>query len=280
MSKQVHGTVTGSKLKQSNRGKKGGITGSKHFDAPVTAKEEIERTTQENDRIAREGLLEHFQNAATNIGDTVQSISKTGKTIQRAFGQGSSLVTDDSAKALNIATEIASQRGIELTDIDARMRVSNDDIDTSLGEGISAKELNQKKLTIQKQNNLLDLRRERLKQKREIVSLYREELGLVGDLVDVGTLEVKVGEKVVNHQIAVTEFETVQSKLEQKEELLIQQQISTQGSIDLTEGIREDWRLKHQLLLRHNEESQLKIEGMIRKNSMTRLELESLLFDE
>jgi ABC-type sugar transport system ATPase subunit len=280
MSKQVHGTVTGSKLKQSNRGKKGGITGSKHFDAPATAKEEIDRITQENDRIAREGLLEHFQNAATNIGDTVQSISKTGKTIQRAFGQGSSLVTDDSAKALNIATEIASQRGIELTDIDARMRVSNDDIDTSLGEGISAKELNQKKLTIQKQNNLLDLRRERLKQKREIVSLYREELGLVGDLVDVGTLEVKVGEKVVNHQIAVTEFETVQSKLEQKEELLIQQQISTQGSINLTEGIREDWRLKHQLLLRHNEESQLKIEGMIRKNSMTRLELESLLFDE
>ncbi|OKH31039.1 hypothetical protein NIES2101_41870 [Calothrix sp. HK-06] len=288
---RTKGTVTGANMKQSNRGKRGGLTGSKHF----AENQEVELTQEEISAISKE----RTENAASrirerfeNMGNTVKTASDTltevvtgvtsgaSKVARQVLKEGSPLVTAEPDKALQVAKEIATNYGVNLTDVNTHLSASNDCVDESLGEGISAKELNRQKLQIQKQNNQIDLRTDRIKQKRKQVGQYKEELSLVGDLVDIATVEVKNAEKVVNLQSAITEFKTSQSKLEEKEELLIQQHVTTQGTINLTDGIRKEWDLKYELQQRKNEELELKIEGAIQKNTITRLELDAILFDE
>jgi ribosomal protein S17 len=266
--------------KTNKRSKKGGLTGSKHFDTP-----NVESSSNP---------LETAQNIATKVGETAQniaskvdavgngarSVANGVKSVRQAFTGGSQLVTDGHTQVLGQAKEIASTYGVQLTDIQGHMSASNDTVDDSLGEGISAKEANERKLKIQRQNNHLEVRLERVKQKRKIATLHKEELNLVGDLVEVATTGVQVASKMVNHQIAVTDFKTNQSKLEEHEELLIQQGIRTQGTINLTAGIRTEWDLKYQKQERSNERLVLEIEGAEKSNEQKRLEIEAFLLSE
>jgi methionine aminopeptidase len=259
--------------------KKGGITGSKHFDSsnvptptnPLEAGKELIEKAAEN--------VQGAANGARKVGNSIGKVNNAVKSVRNAFKGGSSLVTDEHKQALNQATEIAGNYGVELTDIQSFMGASNDDVDSSLGEGISAKEANQRKLIIQRQNNLLDVRLDRIKQKRKIATISKEELGLVGDLVEVATTGVNVASKMVGHQIAITEFHTHQSKLEEKEELLIQQQTKTQGIINLTPGIETEWNLKLELQSRRNEQLEIQIEKAENSNDKARAEAEAMLFD-
>jgi hypothetical protein len=138
--------------------KKGGITGSKHFEKsevsspsnPLEVGKELIEKAAEN--------IQGATNGVRQVGNAVGKVSNAAKSVRNAFKGGSSLVTDEHKQALNQATEIAGSYGVELTDIQSHMGISNEDVDSSLGEGISAKEANKRKLVIQRQNNLLDVR--------------------------------------------------------------------------------------------------------------------------
>jgi hypothetical protein len=280
MARTTKGGMTGADLKKSNRGRKGGMTGSKHFET-----QDVETSTSPLEAVAgvANKVGEAVQNVASGVqavGHGVRAAANGAKAIRQTFKGGSSLVTDEHTQVLDQARGIATSYGVELTDIKTHMSASNDEVDDSLGDGISAKEANEKKLKIQRQNNLLDVRLDRVKQKRKIATLHKEELSLVGDLVDVGTTGVNVATKMVNYQIAVTDFQTTQSKLEEHEELLIQQQIRTQGTINLTTGIQTEWDLKLEKQDRSNERLQLEIEGAAKQNEQKRLEIDAILLSD
>ncbi len=276
MARTKTGTVTGADL-NGGRGKKRPVTRSKHFDtheikAPTSP---LETASEIASKVGQ--AAQNIASKVETVGNGVKAVANGAKTVRRAFEGGSPLVTNEHTQVLGQAKEIASSYGVQLTDIQGHMSASNDDVDDSLGEGISAKEANERKLKIQRQNNKLDVRLDRIRQKRKIATLHKEELNLVGDLVEVATTGVQVASKMVNHQIAVTDFKTNQSKLEEHEELLIQQGIRTQGTINLTEGIRTEYDLKFQKQERSNERLQLEIEGAEKSNEQKRLEIEAFL---
>ncbi len=275
MARTKTGTVTGADL-NGNRGKKRPVTRSKHFDThEINAPNPLETASEIASKVGQ--TAQNIASGVQTVGNGVRAVANGAKTVRCAFEGGSPLVTNEHSQVLENAKEIGTSYGVTLTDIQSHMSVSNDDIDELLGEGISAKQRNELQLKIQKQNNKLDVRLDRVRQKRKIATLHKEELNLVGDLVEVATTGVQVASKMVNHQIAVTDFQTNQSKLEEHEELLIQQGIRTQGTINLTEGIRTEWGLKYQKQERSNERLQLEIEGAEQSNQQKRLEIEAFL---
>ena len=269
------GGLTGADL-NGNRGKKRPVTRSKHFDThPIQPPNPLETAQSIAAKVGE--TAQNIASGVQTVGNGVKAVANGAKTVRRAFDGGSSLVTDGHEQVLGQAKEIASNYGVELTDILGHMSASNDDVDDALGEGISAKEANEKKLRIQRQNNQLDVRLDRVRQKRKIATLHKEELNLVGDLVEVATTGVQVSSKMVNHQIAVTDFKSNQSKLEEHEELLLQQAVRTQGVINLTEGIRVEWHLKCEKQERGNERLRLEVEGAEQSNQQKRLQIEAFL---
>ena len=282
---------------------KGGLTGSKHFDKPeveypnavVTnlsdeTKAKIEaaraKTEAEGTSVAERlkakfdaarGTAQNVANGVGTVANGVKVVANGAKAVRRAFTGGSPLVTEGASEVLDKAKEIASGYGVDLIDIKGHMSSDPYEVDDSLGEGYTAKEANEKKLKIQRQNNKLDVRLERIKQKRKIVSIATEEYRLVGDLVDFATTGIEVATKVVNNQIADTNYQTKQSKLEESEELLIQQQIRTQGTINLTEGVRTEWDLKFKKKEADNKRLELEVEGALRQNERKLEEIEALL---
>lgn len=257
---------------------KGTITKSKRFEKP---KDETINT------------LETVTNVASTIGNTVQgiasavqattdnfkSVGKGLRSIRNSFTDGSSLVTDDHNKALDKASQLANEYGLE--SIELRDYISGNPYQASdLIPEMKAADANREKLKIQRQNNALEVRLERIKQSRKVVAIASEERRLHGDLVDYQTVEIETATKVIKNQIADTKYRTEQSKLEQFEELLEQQQIATQGTLNLTNGIRQEWELKAENQQAKNTRLRLEIEGTISENERRREELEAKLLSE
>lgn len=263
---------------------KGGLTGSKHFEKPEVPEATPEKPNMENiaERIkakfdsGRE-TAQTVANGVSAVASGVKNAANGVKAVRRAFGGGSPLVTEGASEVLDQAKQIASGYGVELVDVKGHMSSDPYEVDDSLGEGYTAKEANEKKLKIQRQNNKLDVRLERIKQKRKIVSIATEEIKLVGDLIDYATTGIETATKVVNNQIADTNYQLKQSKLEESEELLVQQQIRTQGTINLTEGVRTEWDLKFKKKEADNKRLELEVEGALRQNERKLEEIEALL---
>ncbi|MEL6166496.1 MAG: hypothetical protein AAFR37_23050, partial [Cyanobacteria bacterium J06628_3] len=248
--KETKGTLTGSELSSKTRGrkKKAETTESKHFDKPKSILENAGDIA---------GKVSNAVNTAANtvgaVRDGVQSIQNGARQLRRSVTGGSDLVTGDTNHALTKADDLAANYGLK-TEIDLHSALSGDPyaVDDSIPE-MTAKEANALKLRIQRQNNALEVRHERTKQKRKIVAIGTEETRLKGDLVDYATAGIETATKVVKNQIADTKFQTEQSKLEETEELLEQQDIRTQGTIRLTEGVRDEWDLRFEKQQRNNE---------------------------
>jgi hypothetical protein len=277
MPRTKKGTVTGDNLTQSKRGKKGGLTGSKHFDKP---EETTTNTTKNTVGKTAKAVSKGVGAVANTVGaarDIAQTVSNGAKQVRRATNGGSDLVTAETSEALTQADNVAKAYGLERLDVN----LGGDPyaVDTSLPE-MTAKEANALKLTIQRQNNALTVRHEKRKQDRLKVAVRTEETRLVGDLVDLGTVETETATKVVKNQIAYTKFNTEQSKLEETEELLEQQVIRTQGVISLTQGVRDEWGLKLEKQQRNNEKLKLEIEGLDADIDRTREEIEARMFGE
>lgn len=254
---------------------KGTLTGSRHFKKPGLSEET--KTMLENAKASTEGVsiaqrlkdkMDAARGVVQTVSDTTKTINTGVKSIRQAFKGGSSLVTDTHDVSLKEAQSIAKGYGVELTDIKSHMGASNDTVDDSLGE-LSMSEASNMRHKIARQNNQLEVRHDRVKQKRKIASIYNDELGLVGDLVTAETTGVNVATKIVNYQIAKTNYGIAQSKLEETEELLIQQQIRTQGVLNLTEPIREEWRIKVSQHEANNHKAELSLKETLYLNART-----------
>lgn len=272
--KETKGTLTGSELSSKTRGrkKKAQTTESKHFDKPQSILENAGDIA---------GKVGNAVNTAANtvgaVRDGVQSIQNGARQLRRSVSGGSDLVTGDTNHALTKANDLASEYGLESTDLKSAMRTDCYAVDESIPE-MTAKEANALKLRIQRQNNALEVRHERTKQKRKIVAISTEETRLKGDLVDYATAGIETATKVVKNQIADTKFQTEQSKLEETEELLEQQDIRTQGTIRLTEGVRDEWDLRFEKQQRNNEKLRLEIAGADAEIDRKKEEIEANLF--
>jgi hypothetical protein len=239
-------------------------------------------TSQKPDKSALERLQESTSAVTNTVGavaDAVQTVGNGAKQLRRSVGGGSKLVDGDTQHTIDAAQDLAASYGLQIENLGNTLNQSNFDIDDSIPQ-MSAKEANQLNLTIERQNNALDVQHNRIKQKRRQVRNHKEEWQLVSDLVDLDTAKIDVGTKVVKHEIAATKLQTEQSRLEETEELLEHQTIRTQGTIGLTEGIRREWDLKLEKQHRQLEALEIEIEQQDNRNARKREEVESFLFTE
>jgi hypothetical protein len=271
----------------------GSLTGSKHFkkpkDTPPSTPPSTPSSTptpeQEMDARVRARLKEKLQkttetvgNAAQAVGNGVKAVNQAAKTVRRGFTGGSAIVTNSSDASLKQAVEISQQYGVG--EIDIKEMLGNDPYkaDGDIPE-MKAVDANREKLKIQRQSNALEVRTEKVKLGRKVVQLATEQRRYVGDFVDFATVGIETATKVVKNQIADTKYGIEQSKLEQTEELLIQQQLATQGTLNLTSGIEEEWSLKFQAQEAKNDRLKLEVEGSIADNERKREELEAKLLE-
>jgi hypothetical protein len=268
--KKEHGSLTGSKRYAAEKGKT------------------IEEQTQENHAKAVEKVKARFQkpaDAVNAVADGVRSVAqgvkgveRTARTVRQAVSGGSSTATDNHKESLSKASEIASEFGIKEIEISDLLGSDPYSADATIPE-MKAADANREKLKIQRQNNALEVRLEKIKQGRKVVAVATEQRRLIGDFVDFSTVGIETATKVVKNQIADTKYQIEQSKLEQTEELLYQQRVATQGTMNLTHGIEDEWQLKFQLQATKNDRLRLEIEGSHRDNDIKREELEARLFD-
>ncbi len=271
----------------------GSLTGSKHFkkpkdtppSTPSSTPESTPTPEQQTDAKARERLKERFQetaqtvgNAAQAVGNGVKAVNTAAKTIRRGFVGGSKLVTDSSVDSLKQAVEIAQQYGVGEIDIKEMLGTDPYKADADIPE-MKAVDANREKLKIQRQNNALEVRHEKIKQGRKVVAIATEQRRYIGDFVDFATAGIETATKVVKNQVADTKYGIEQSRLEQTEELLIQQQIATQGTLNLTSGIEQEWQLKFESQQAKNDRLKLEVEGSLADNERKREELEAKLLE-
>ncbi|WP_026730835.1 hypothetical protein [Fischerella sp. PCC 9605] len=225
----------------SNRSnKKGGLTGSKHFQTPENSA----------------SIAPSSPNTSTT-----STLPRSNKTNQvRRSANSNSVTGTDALGILEQAKSFASGYGVQLIDLASEM--SGDPYSPSgTIPQMEGAEAAQKKLIIEKQNNALEVRLERTKQKRKIAGIYKEDLSLVGDLVDIRKVGFDVAKKYVGSEISYVDFQTEQSKLEEHQELLQQQIIRTEGVRSLTPGIQTEWDLKLQKQTQSNQRLQEEIQN-------------------
>jgi hypothetical protein len=263
----------------------GSLTGSKHFKKPKDTPSPTPTPEQQTDAKARERLKDRFQDTAKTVGDvaqaagsTVKAVSHAAKTVRRGFAGGSAIVTNSSDASLKQAVEIAEQYGVGEIDIKEMLGTDPYKADADIPE-MKAVDANREKLKIQRQNNALEVRHEKIKQGRKVVAIATEQRKFIGDFVDFSTAGIETATKVVKNQVADTKYQIEQSKLEMTEEQLIQQQISTQATLNLTAGIEEEWSLKFQSQQAKNDRLRLEVEGSLQDNERKREELEAKLLE-
>ena len=132
MPRAKKGTVTGDNLTQSKRGKKGGLTGSKHFDKPeVETPESPVETTKNAVGKAASAVGNGVKAAANTVGaarDIAQTVSNGARQVRRATNGGSDLVTADIKETLSKADNLASEYGLESTDLKSAMRATHTEL--------------------------------------------------------------------------------------------------------------------------------------------------------
>ncbi|MBW4450048.1 MAG: hypothetical protein KME38_25250 [Spirirestis rafaelensis WJT71-NPBG6] len=264
----------------------GSLTGSKRYAAEKG--KSVEEQGQENHAKAMNNVKARFQKPADavnavvdgvrTVAQGVKGVERAARTVKQAVSGGSSTVTDNHKEFLSKASEIASEYGIKEIEISDLLGSDPYAADATIPE-MKAADANREKLKIQRQNNALEVRLEKIKQGRKVVFVAIEKRRLIGDFVDLATTGIEVATKVVKNEISNTKYQIEQSKLEQTEELLYQQRVATQGTMNLTHGIEDEWMLKFQLQGTKNDRLRLEIEGSHRDNDIKREELEARLFD-
>lgn len=264
----------------------GSLTGSKRYAAEKG--KTVEEQGQENHAKALDKVKARFQKPADavnavasgvrNVAQGVKTVERAARTVRQAVNGGSAAVTDDAKQSLSKASLIASEYGINEIEISDLLGSDPYSADANIPE-MKAADANREKLKIQRQNNALEVRLEKIKQGRKVVAVATEQRRLIGDFVDFSTVGIETATKVVKNEIANTKYQTEQSKLEQTEELLYQQRVATQGTMNLTHGIEDEWDLKFQLQATRNDRLRLDIEGSHRDNDIKREELEARLIE-
>lgn len=238
------GTVTGASLEKSNRGKKGGLTGSKRVTGEIstpiaeTAAETVLQAPTESTAVPTppsvvEKLQEIANGTATAIEKGAQAVSTFQRYTSKIAGtiQGTdqdrnpAALTDGKVNTAQILTHASAE------------------IDSTVPELDSAT-ATQRNITIARQRNYVGVAINNTRLKQDLATLDNEQKKLIGMLIDGKTLDVNNEKKAVTYHRAVVSRDTELSKLSQDRELLTQQQIRTEGTQNQTELIREQEVLK------------------------------------
>jgi hypothetical protein len=97
------------------------------------------------------------------VAQGVKTAERTARTVRQAVNGGSSTVTDDSKQSLNKASDIASEYGIKEIEISDLLGSDPYKADANIPE-MKAVDANREKLKIQRQNNALEVRLEKIRQ--------------------------------------------------------------------------------------------------------------------
>jgi hypothetical protein len=222
--------------------------------------------------------LKTATNVVQGVAASAESVKANLNGIGQTFRGNHQLTKTSSGLTFEQAENLATNYGIADINIAEMMGKNHYEADANIPEQ-SAKEANQHKLKIQRQNNALSVRQEKIKQGRLIIQTATENRKLIGDVVKFATAGVETATNLIDHQIAETQFEIRQSKLLQTEEYLQQQQLATQGTINLTPGIREEWELKFEIQETRNQALRLEVEGAIKRNDIKLQEIEAILLE-
>jgi hypothetical protein len=259
---------------------------------PTGSKAE-KRTQREADRIdkkARANLNSRFEkpletatnavqgvaNAVGSATTNVKNFVNAAESVAHAVKGGSPLVNQDALTSYKQAQGIAEQYGVKEQDVNALLgtdpyKADGNSPEQTLGEA------KREQIRIQRQFNAQETRGSKIKLGRKILQNQKEETRLIGDFVDWHTARIDVGAKVVQNQIATTKYNVEQSKLEEAEEFLTQQRIRTDGTIQMTQGIRDEVELKYQRQQARNEGLKVEIEGAINDVEIKRQEMDAFL---
>jgi hypothetical protein len=240
------GTVTGASLEKSNRGKKGGLTGSKRVTGETVTP--VDSTPQPAEQ------------PITSLGiPTPPSIGEKLK----GLAEGTATAIEKGAATVNAVQGYVSRVGqaIQGTDNDRNpASVTNGQINTAeilkhasaeIDENIpqmDSAEATKRNIIIARQRNYVGVAINNTRLKQDLATLDNEQKRLIGMLIDGKTLDVNNETKAVGYHRAVVGRDTELSKLEQDRELFTQQQIRTEGTQNQTELIREQEQLKVQKL--------------------------------
>ncbi|MBW4450758.1 MAG: hypothetical protein KME38_29015 [Spirirestis rafaelensis WJT71-NPBG6] len=157
----------------------GSLTGSKRYAAEKG--KSVEEQTQENHAKAVDKVKARFQkpdeavvDGVRTIAQGVKGVERAARTVRQAVSGGSSTVTDNHKESLGKASEIAAQFGIKEIEISDLLGSDPYSADASIPEMKEA-DANREKLKIQRQNNALEVRLEKIKQGRKVVSVATEQ---------------------------------------------------------------------------------------------------------
>lgn len=238
------GTVTGASLEKSNRGKKGGLTGSKRVTgetstpiADTAAETVLEPPVESTAQPTPPSVVEKLQEIANGTASAIEKGAQAVSTVQRYTSKITQAVqgTDQDRNPSAL-----TDGKVNTSEILAR---ASADIDESIPQ-IDSGTATQRNIVIARQRNFVGVAINNTRLKQDLATLDNEQKKLIGMLIDGKTLDVNNEKKAVGYHRAVVSRDTELSKLEQDRELLTQQQIRTEGTQNQTELIREQEVLK------------------------------------
>lgn len=270
--KKEHGSLTGSKSFRKSKsvaetvvdGVKGvADTITQQADnmvssAEMSPEEAQQQQAQETDAKARENLKQRFNSNGSSTSPGTANVSNLG----------------------NYASSKTVQHGVAIPQFDVNSMVGSDLYSPAPGipeTGIV--EATRTRQIIARQSNTLDIAADKVALTRKAVKIATEIRHLEGDAVDYDTAGIQTATKVVKNQQADRDYQTETSKLDQKEELLKQQQIATTGTKALTPLIQEHWNLKVLQQQTNNESLRLDVEKGQADTDKKKTELEVKLLE-
>ncbi len=211
-------------------------------------------------------------NAANSLSNATQSISNSANSAKAAItgiSNASSYLSPDSVA-----------HGVPIAKFDLGSAMGSDlfSSESSIKE-MGIVEATQHRSKIARQSNALDVGIAKTQRDRKAVKLANELRLLQGDAIDYHTTGINNSTKVVRNQIADRDYQIEYSKLEEKDELLTQQQIKTRGTQALTPLIAEHWQLKIKQQESANQSLVVDIEKGIADIDTKRIELEARLIE-
>lgn len=252
------GTITGSSLKQSSRGKKGGltnsdrVTGSKKSTTEASAETILENSSTEPTPTSIIAKLQEIGNGVA-VG-----IEKGATAVSAAQGFASRIGETIKATAADLNPATVTDGSLDSTAIMSRASTEIDEAIPRMESG----EATQKGIIIAQQRNFVGVAIANTKLKQDIATLDVEQKRLLGLLIDGKTMQVGNEKKAVSFRRMVVSRDTEISHLEQDRELLTQQRIRTEGTQLQTEHIQESEVLKIEKLRESNDKQRLEIQNM------------------
>ena len=131
---------------------------------------------------------------------------------------------------------------IDVFDVDAATSGDSYSALTGVPEQ-SRKEATQAQMKLARQENALETRLQRAKTVRKGIAVAREEQNAVTDYVNLESDRVKTATAVVNYQESLVQYDIAESKLEESQEKLIQQQNLTSHTQRMTPLLAEEHSL-------------------------------------